>query len=75
MGCLNAPCGAQPNINAKEYFIPLPTLTDQRVIASALGGVAATIEVAREEMTRLRLLKESTADALLTGRARIKDTL
>ncbi len=55
----------------KALPILLPPLPEQRVIASALDGVAATIEVAREEVTRLRLLKESAAGALLTGKLRI----
>ena len=66
--------GAQPNINAAEYSsltIPLPPLVEQQAIAAALDGVDATLKVAREELAGLRLLKESTADALLTGRVRI----
>lgn len=49
----------------------LPPPMEQEAIAAALEGVDATLEVAREEAARLRLLKESTADALLTGRVRI----
>ena len=63
--------GAQPNINAAEYSsftIPLPALDEQQAIAATLDGVDAAVEVAREELMGLRLLKESTADALLTGR-------
>ena len=51
--------------------VPLPPLSEQQAIASALEGVDAAIEVARKEMEGLRLLKETTADALLTGRMRI----
>ena len=66
--------GAQPNINAAEYSsltIPLPPFAEQRAIASALEGLQSAIEVAREELAGLRLLKDSTADALLTGRVRV----
>ena len=51
--------------------ILLQPLPDQRTIAAVLGGVDATVDVAREEAAGLRLLKESTADALLTGRVSI----
>ena len=64
----------QASINqqdVKELPIPLPPLAEQRTIAGALYGVDAAIEVAGEEVTRLRLLKESIGDALLTGRVRI----
>lgn len=66
--------GAQPNINAAEYSsltLPLPPFAEQQAIATALDGVDAAITVAREELAGLRLLKESTADALLTGRVRV----
>ena len=66
--------GAQPNINAAEYSsltIPLPSLAEQRAIAAAMDGVGAAIEVVREELAGLRLLKDSAADALLTGRVRM----
>ena len=67
--------GAQPNINAAEYsslIIPLPPLAEQQAIASALDGVDAAVDVARAEAAGLRSLKESTADALLTGRVRVR---
>ena len=69
---------SQANINPtslKTLTIPLPPLAEQRAIAAALDGVDVAVDVAREEREGLRLLKESTADALLTGRVRMKDTL
>ena len=48
-----------------------PPLAEQQAIVAALDGLDAALEVAREEGARLRLLKESTADALLTGRERL----
>ena len=47
---------------------PLPSIAEQHAIAAALNRVDGTIEIARAEAAGLRLLKESTADALLTGR-------
>ena len=40
-------------------------------MAKLLDGVDVTLERAREERAGLQLLKESTADALLTGRVRM----
>ena len=64
---------SQANINPtslKTLMVPLPPLAEQRDIAASLDGVYSAIQVAREELGRLRLLKESTADAMLTGRVR-----
>ena len=70
--------GAQPNINATEYSsltLPLPPLPEQQAIAATIHGVDEAIGVAREQTAGLRLLKESTADALLTGRVRVIGSL
>ena len=58
--------------DVEAYALPLPTLPEQQAIATALEGVDTAVEVAREELAGLRWLKESTADALLTGRVRVK---
>ena len=55
----------------KDMPLPLPDIGEQKGILTALGRVGAALEVAREELAGLRLLKESTADALLTGRVRV----
>ena len=63
----------QASINQQdvsELPIPLPPLAEQRTIAATLDGVDAAIRVAGDEQDGLRLLKDSTADALLTGRVR-----
>ena len=63
----------QASINQQDVSqlpFPLPTLAEQQAIVAALDGVDTAMEVAREELAGLRLLKESTADALLTGRVR-----
>ena len=69
-----APESAQKNINLEDLRplpTPMPTPAEQHGIADTLNGTESTVEVAREELAGLRLLKESTADALLTGRVRI----
>ena len=60
--------------NVKALPIPLPSLSEQHQIAAALDGVDTAIEAERDELAGLRLLKDSTADSLLSGRVRVQDT-
>ena len=65
---------AQPLLTQRELGavkILLPPLPEQRAIAAVLDRVDVTLERAREERGGLQLPKESTADALLTGRVRV----
>ena len=55
----------------QRMLFPLPPMAEQEAIASVLDGVDLTLGKAREEREGLQLLKESTADALLTGRVRV----
>ncbi len=55
----------------KDMHLPLPSIPEQKGILKALRLVLAALDVAGEELAGLRLLKESTADALLTGRVRV----
>ena len=64
----------QANINPtslKSLTISLAPLAEQQAIAGLLDGVDATVAESKKERDGLRLLKTSTADALLTGRVRI----
>ena len=66
---------SQANINPtslKSLLIPLPSLLEQQAIAAMLDGVDVTLEGARNERDGLQMLKESTANALLTGRVRVE---
>ena len=63
----------QASINQQDVSqlpFPLPPQPEQQAIAAAMDGVDAAADVAQEELAGLRLLKESTADVLLTGRDR-----
>ena len=51
--------------------LPCPPLSEQGSIVDTIRSLVQSSELAREEAAMLRLLKESTADALLTGRVRI----
>ena len=65
---------SQANVNPtslKSLAIPLPSLPEQQAIAGLLDGVDVAIGQAKHETNMLKLLKESTADALLTGRVRV----
>ena len=52
--------------------VALPSPTEQRAIVDVLDRVDGTIERVREEQARLHSLQASAADALLTGRVRVK---
>ena len=55
----------------KDMPLPLPDIRQQRDIVTALGTVSVAMEAAREELLGLRLMKESTAHALLVGQVRV----
>ena len=65
----------QASINQKdvsEMPFPLPPLPEQQAIAAILESVDESIDKGRGARERLRLLKESASDALLTGRVRVQ---
>jgi len=55
----------------KRVSILLPPLPEQRVISGLLDGLDVTISEENKERDGFQLLKESTADVLLTGRGRV----
>ncbi len=57
--------------NLGSMPMPIPTVNEQETIVKTVKSLAQSLDVAREEAARLRLLKESTAEALLTGRMRV----
>ena len=61
---------SQANINPtnlKSLTISLPSLAEQQTVARVLDGADATLVRVRQERARLQRVKDSTADALLTG--------
>lgn len=63
-----------PNLNSREIsdlLIGNPPLPEQRAIAVTLHSVDTAIERASAERAALQSSKESTMDALLTGRVRV----
>ena len=66
---------ARASINASQLKllpVPLPMPREQQTIAAILDGVEEAIERGRMETDMLKSLKASAADALLTGRVRVK---
>ena len=57
----------------RQLSIALPPRSEQDAFVEILSGLDATIAEAKREQDGLRSLKESTADALLTGEARINN--
>ena len=60
----------QPEI-LNDLPFPLPPLPEQQGIAGLLDGVDVTIAEGKKERDKLQSLRESVADALLTGRVRV----
>ena len=64
---------AYPAVRAADvanFRFAAPPLPEQKTIAAVLDSVDDAIERARGERDRLQTMKESAADALLTGRVR-----
>ena len=53
-----------------SMLLPCPPLNEQDSIVGTIRGLTRSIELAGQETTGLRLLKDSTAAALLTGNLR-----
>ena len=58
--------------SVRRLRVRFPPLEEQRTIAAVLDGVDGAIERSSEERTRLHSLQASAADALLTGRVRVR---
>ena len=61
-------------LNIGEAKIALPQLSEQRVMVLMMDSVDEAIERGRTETEMLQSLKASAADALLTGRVRVRQT-
>ncbi len=64
------------NLDYQAYLsfpIPLPSLPEQRAIATILDSVDSTVEQLKRERDVRGELKQSVAEALLTGRVRVGD--
>ena len=61
-----------PYQQVRQLTIALTRHAEQDVIVGILSGMDATIAEAKRERDGLRALKNSTADALLTGRVQVK---
>jgi type I restriction enzyme S subunit len=57
----------------EELLIPLPPIKEQEKVSGILAMIDKTIELYREEMTRLERLKRGLMDLLLTSKVRVVD--
>ena len=57
----------------RTIAFPLPTMLEQSGISAILDGLEAAMERERKELERQQVLKASAADAMLTGRVRIRE--
>jgi len=67
--------GAQPNINAQEYFnmpLPKPPINEQKQIVEILSSVDEELEKESNHKEYLELLKKGLMQVLLTGKIRVK---
>ena len=74
LSTLNRATGV-PGLNRDDVYAlqrPTPPLPEQSAIAAVLDSMDEAIERARDERTVLQSSKASTADALLTGRVRVR---
>ena len=55
----------------RRLTVARPPRTEQDSIVEVLNGLDATLETVRQERDGLQALRESAADALLTGRVRV----
>ncbi|PSO84251.1 MAG: restriction endonuclease subunit S [Cyanobacteria bacterium QS_5_48_63] len=65
---------AQPNLGAqdlKRFTIPLPSLEEQRAIATALSDADALIESLDRLIAKKRAIKQASMQQLLTGEIRL----
>lgn len=63
------------NVDKKDFFalnVPYPTIEEQTAIAEVLTAADHEIELAKEELERLRRQKRGLMQQLLTGKKRVK---
>lgn len=63
-----------PNITGKDvkaFLLPLPSIEEQRAIASALSDADALIEALEELLAKKRQIKQGAMQELLTGHRRL----
>ncbi len=56
----------------KEFRLPLPSMEEQQAIAEMLDRIEASINAGRIQTDNLKSLKASAADALLSGKVRVR---
>ncbi|WP_218082279.1 restriction endonuclease subunit S [Anthocerotibacter panamensis] len=68
--------GGQPNLSGeivKSVEFPIPSLTEQRAIATVLSDMDAEIAALEQRRDKTRALKQGMMQELLTGRIRLME--
>jgi type I restriction enzyme S subunit len=66
---------AQPKLNqseARKISLPLPPLSEQEKIVSAISDVDKKLDLEKKQKTKLESIKRGMMDMLLTGKVRVK---
>ncbi len=58
----------------RDWYIPLPTLTEQKAIAEALSDADALIEALEQLLAKKRQVKQGAMQELLTGKKRLVES-
>lgn len=67
---------SQANVNPtnlQSLAVPCPSLAEQGAIGAVLGGIRARLRSEEASLVQLHTVKATVADALLSGRVRVKE--
>lgn len=70
-GHTGVPALAQPTTKFRQLAIPLPSVEEQRIIATALSDADALIDALEQSIVKKRQIKQGAMQELLTGKRRL----
>lgn len=70
-GHTGVPAIAQPTTTFRKFVIPLPILSEQTAIATALSDIDALITSLDKKITKKQYIKQGAMQQLLTGKKRL----
>ncbi len=66
---------SQPNVlvgSLRQFLVPIPPVDEQRKISSVINSLATKINIEKDRLERLIIMKQGLMQNLLTGKRRIK---
>lgn len=66
---------SQPNVlvgSLRQFLVPIPPVDEQRKISSIINSLATKIKIEKEQLEKLKILKQGLMRNLLTGKIRVK---